>query len=35
MSSVVDAVMILLFVLFMVMIIRGYHEQKYQDRKED
>ena len=32
MNGVMDAVMIVLFVLFMVWIIRGYHAQKYEER---
>ncbi len=35
MKSVMDTVMIILFVLFMVWIIRGYHAQKYESRYGD
>ena len=35
MKSFMDGVMVLLFVLFMVWIIRGYHAQKYESRYGD
>jgi hypothetical protein len=34
-NPVVDTIMIVLFVLFMVYIIRGYHLSKYDDREAD
>ena len=35
MKSLMDAVMVVLFVLFMVWIIRGYHANKYDERYGD
>ena len=32
MNGFMDSVMVILFVLFMVWIIRGYHAQKYEER---
>ena len=35
MNGFMDTVMVILFVLFMVWIIRGYHAQKYEERYGD
>lgn len=32
MNPVVDTIMIVLFVLFMIFIVRGYHQSKYEER---
>jgi hypothetical protein len=34
-NPIVDTIMIVLFVLFMIFIIRGYHLSKYHEREAD
>ena len=35
MTSILDIIMITLFVLFMIFIFKGYHHQKYIERLEE
>lgn len=35
MNPVIDTIMIVLFVLFMIYIFRGYHLSKYDERESD
>jgi len=35
MNGFVDTVMLILFVLFMIFLLGGYHKSKYEEREDD
>ncbi len=35
MNGFVDTIMLILFVLFMIFLLGGYHKSKYEERDED